>query len=512
MPTPSSQIKLLKNVDIKNDYVNTFLFDTVIAQENFFTLKAITTKGNLSYVRKEGNVIRYDGDVDDVRDISYLMFKNDDYSTKWFYAFVTDVKWVGRNVVNIEFEIDVMQSWWFELNIKSCYVEREHVSNDSVGLHRLDEGLNVGQVTVNSMEEIDDIKDIVIIIGTTIDPTERDSQTNKFVDVQGDIYSYLYSGLSLFQVTKSQLNLIIEQFALEGQSDGLKVIFTVPRNMVADYDPTTFRLDAPIPVKVTYPVTPAYVIDGYSPKNNKLKVFPYNFIEVINNQGGSVNYRYEDFNLSGGNMLFEYTCGLAPNPTIMLRPQDYNGIYEAYNEGISLSGFPLCSWTSDLYNNWKAQNQVSNALGIGQGALSLGTGVATGNIIGAFAGIQSIASSIGSFYEKSILPNPLSGSTSGSDSIASETLTFTFLKKSVRYETAKVIDNFFTRFGYKVNELKVPNLSSRVNWNYIKCSETNIFGDINGNDLKKINDIFKNGVTFWHNDVVGNYSLSNPTI
>ena len=67
-------------------------------------------------------------------------------------------------------------------------------------------------------------------------------------------------------------------------------------------------------------------------------------------------------------------------------------------------------------------------------------------------------------------------------------------------------------FGYKVNKLEIPNTKSRRYYNYIKTIDANIVGNIPSNDLSAIKGIFDKGVTIWHTDQVGDYSLNNSEV
>ena len=89
-------------------------------------------------------------------------------------------------------------------------------------------------------------------------------------------------------------------------------------------------------------------------------------------------------------------------------------------------------------------------------------------------------------------------------------LTFTPYKMSIKEEYAKIIDNFFSMFGYKVNVVKVPNITGRTNWNYVKTIDCNFTGDIPQEDLNIIRSAFNNGITLWHNaSTMYNYGNSN---
>ena len=86
---------------------------------------------------------------------------------------------------------------------------------------------------------------------------------------------------------------------------------------------------------------------------------------------------------------------------------------------------------------------------------------------------------------------------------------------SIKREYAIVIDRYFSRFGYKVNEVKTPNLNSRTQFNFIKVGGTDelVHGNIPASDLEKINQIFRKGVTIFHNySNIGDYTISNTIV
>ena len=84
---------------------------------------------------------------------------------------------------------------------------------------------------------------------------------------------------------------------------------------------------------------------------------------------------------------------------------------------------------------------------------------------------------------------------------------------SIKIEYLKIIDEFFNMFGYKVNEVKIPNLYGRTNWNYVKTIDCNFEGDIPQVDLNIIKTMFNKGVTLWHNpSSMYNYDATNNII
>lgn len=92
---------------------------------------------------------------------------------------------------------------------------------------------------------------------------------------------------------------------------------------------------------------------------------------------------------------------------------------------------------------------------------------------------------------------------------------FSFREMRVKTEYLKVIDDYFTRFGYAIRKLEMPNITGRQNWNYVEIasSEEIGYGDVPNKYMDIINNACRRGVTIWHNHAnVGNYSLNNNIV
>lgn len=81
---------------------------------------------------------------------------------------------------------------------------------------------------------------------------------------------------------------------------------------------------------------------------------------------------------------------------------------------------------------------------------------------------------------------------------------------AIKPEYARAIDEFFTRFGYKVNRYKVPETTSRRLFNFVKTVDCRITGDLPDNAVKVIEGAFNAGITLWHQPgKVGRYEEKN---
>ena len=231
-----------------------------------------------------------------------------------------------------------------------------------------------------------------------------------------------------------------------------------------------------------------------------------------NNQGASAEYRFEDF--STAKCTFKIKGCLTPGCSVRMYPENYKNKVVYYEEGLNDGKYPIGSFTSDMYTNWLTQNGVNVPVSIASSAFTTLVGAATGNPVAVGGGIIGIASSIGQVYEHKKIPPQFEGNiNAGEVNYASGHADFSFHTLTIKEEYAKICDDFMSMFGYKVNELKIPNITSRTTWNYIKTIECNIIGDIPQSDLIEIKNIFNAGVTFWHDpSKFLDYSQSNTVV
>lgn len=569
---PNSKIRLLKT-PIELDEKNQLTFASLTAQTNYFLGLTYLEEDDATYVRKD-NVIRFPTDptgttYEDLLKYNYCMYQNTSYDSKWFYAFITGIKYVNDGMSEITIETDVMQTWKFDIIYKTSYVEREHVSDDTIGLHTYPEGLETGEyINVETSSSTAIGSDISICVATS-----KHINADKTVSTpNGKLVNGIYQGLdfAIFsdypnysgcKVKETAVNLYMFYFAnTTGVSqDDIVDIFMIPTSIIgSNYTEVEYQYDSgTVPFKVKFLTSTSSEIlletyllkdnknlaGSYVPHNNKLLCYPYRYLLASNGTGQDVVYNWEDFTHSNTDHITFKTYGdLTPNCSIKLVPQNYKGIVDNFEEAINYSKYPTCSWIYDAYTNWLTQNGVNNAirsvgglLKIGSGAMTIKSGISgfnegiakdSSSILN--QGLSNISSGGGSIggglrdifsvameqYQHSFDANQSRGNVNSGD--INFTLTknnIQFYKMSIKPEYARIIDNIFSKFGYKVNTMKVPNFESRTNWNYIKTIDINLLGDIPQADMQKIKDIFNNGITFWHNpSTFLDYSQSNTIV
>lgn len=111
------------------------------------------------------------------------------------------------------------------------------------------------------------------------------------------------------------------------------------------------------------------------------------------------------------------------------------------------------------------------------------------------------------------LPDTIVSCNDGTFNMYDDNRYISFYRMKICCEFEELLADTFATSGYTVKRVKVPNLRSRLRYNYIKTVGANIVGSINQDDLARIKAIFNNGVTFWHYNTVNfkpyDYSLEN---
>lgn len=536
---PNSTIKLLTNCPLDNTYDHTIYFTSASAQTSYF--ESLTKYGYLeySYVR-QNRTLKVQAPVGaNLYDCNYIMFKNTSFENKWFYAFIIHVEYVNNLTWEIQFELDVMQSWMFDYELEQCFVEREHSATDTIGDNLVPENLEIGDYISEGISKCIDGDDtsqssslldpLSLVFACTFD--------ENFQDYKGGFYSGVYSGLSykVFDIpqnpTQTQINDLltaVETWLSQAtpKISGIVCSFLIPTCMV------TTRTSPHPPRTNQFYKTKAYTdIDGYTPKNKKLFTYPYNFLYCTNFQGQSVAYHYEYFNVDLSHpdwCQFYLTGDFSPNPSVVLVPLGYKMDNDAnYDEKLVLTGFPQVPFSTDVFKAWLANgagDTVVNAIssvghsaitgavagGVIGGVAGAGAGAVPGALLGAGVGVAHALVSVG---EKLYQP-PQAHSGAGSVTMAvTHMLDFGFMKKHIRAEFARIIDDYFNMYGYATHRCKIPNTHVRPHWTYTKTIGCCIVGSVPADDMKKICNIYNTGITFWRNgNEVGNYSLDNRPV
>ena len=530
----NSQIILAKNINLDRDYINVLNY----TEQQMLALcreKQVASSNNFSFIRTQGT-IWVDFNYSDCLQSNYIAFQNPDYSNKWFFAFIDDVIYKGNKNVEIKYTIDAWSTWFSLVNLKKCFIVRQHVLDDTIGLHTIPENLDVGQIIADrdyTSNIIGAESYFYFVISCNYDPANntRHAGVGVYADYpQGTMWFAWLVNRTSYSTTIDEISQWIQDVTSASHSADITGMYAMPYqafNLVGDIDATTHKVligagrklqDTEVFSKSNY-----RQFSDFQAKNGKCYVYPYSFCRVTNNMGSYNDYKIEDFkeydvndNLTD-NMTFEFIGVPCISYSGKLRPKHYQGILNNEDESLPLGKYPVLSWASDSFTNWVTQNAINLGVNIFNTAVNSTNQFMNGNNIGGVTSIaSSVGSMIGSINQASMLPNTPQGNVNAGDvSFLFNTNRFKFLHMRPKTEYLQIIDDYFTRFGYKINRLEIPNIAGRSHWNYIEIgsSEEIGTGEIPTKFMEIINNACKKGVTIWHNhSEIGNYNLNNTIV
>ena len=529
---PNSTIEIFGDVSLSPGQEDTLYFASTSAKDTYFNgITKLMTLTNQSYTRKDRGFIRVEATMAQLYHACYMRFKNTSFENKWFYAFIISVDYVNNVTVEIQFEIDTMMTWMGAFTLAQCFVERQHTVGDQIGDNIADEGIPCGDYKYEFVTSSGYIgsNGFWYCLATTYDPSNITQVLN------GEEYGGIYSGVKyMYTNSVSTLNGWLADLTIGGQASGIVGVSIVPYSFITDAGEP--------PVEKSQAFTKPYTdLDGYVPKNNKMFCYPYKSIQVTNLEGNFGEFRYEFFSGNSAQFTFIGVTGLQSE--IVCEPINYKGVQENITEKISMSDFPMCSYAIDSFLAYLAENKSSIAANVISSAGSIAAGLATGGasnammMAGASASMQgvtqqyigarnmqtgvgmanNILGQLGTMMDYARKP-PQAGGTQGTSALfgrptGRQKKDFWFCGKTITRNYAIMIDNYFTMFGYKVNQVLVPNMNARPHFTYVKTADCVVHGNIPADDCRIIEDMFNRGVRFWKNhNNIGDYTLNNaPT-
>lgn len=595
VPLSGTNIRLLSNVPFSNDYKNTRWFDTKASQENYFTSKPVVhSMSQANFQRIDGyHYVAVNENIDDLWGTNYLMFQNAQYNNKWFYAFVTKLEYVQKNATKVHFQIDVFQTWKFDMNFKPSFVVREHCklwnADGSPVINTIDEGLNYGveydTVYAKHFELNEGYRWLVMVTKTPVHTEGEKGIDPSYIGVPQPLSYYVVPfkgnktptillGSNDYVVTQptrilkelytneKATNNIVSLFVSEHiglsvdvrlSSGGTPDVMTINHSnatvsSVVIQDSSLYMLHIKglenFNAKVTSVSEDKYA--SYTkPKESKLLMYPYTVLVLDDFRGSRMEYKNEYIEEKGIKITTKGSLGVTNKvsygidrystrgtETVYQKTNNEHALFNTSSNDIPIINDMLTAFLQGNKNSIENQkssilfngsmNAVSNGLSmlgslpknpvapvdplaLAQGAVNMTQGV--GNTVLELQGIEAKQQDIAN------MPPQIGkmGSNTSYD-YGNGYSGIWVIKKQIKPEYQEILGNFFNMFGYKVNRVKTPNFHTRKYWNYVETKNCNITGNFNNNDLQELKAVFDNGITFWHTDDIGNYSLENEVL
>ena len=558
---PETVVRLLSNVPLSLNETNQLWFDTVTAQQTYFSGKVSRTYNQFTYQRKERNYVAVETNAELLYNVNYMMFQNSNFANKWFYAYVTGIEYKNHNTSWVYYEIDPFQTWLFELNFKQSFIEREHTprynADGTPVINTIDEGLNYG----SEYKIIDDSSyknygDTIFILVTSKDYLHKlpDGLERPFPENIGNVpqgffnyifpislsgyKEYTYKNFSLMSWAEfyDKLN---QDTAFVGKVVNLTLLDFVPLNVSVDNANANItnmdnvslynaRNDLGLTGSILYindgAFTPSVIDCGnkYSSFPNyaesKLLMYPYSYTKVTDMRGNEFDIKNE--HITGQDLKFSVRGSIAPQCKTAYEVVNYKDKTNLL-DGIINNNVSSMAIIDDYTAAYLQGNQNVLMTGAAVNVVSSIASIVGNSMIGNIGG--AVSSGVGGITDilmlnakmKDIDNHPSNLRNQGNNynfDFANKYTGIRIIKYTVTDEYQKILTDFFKMYGYKVNRVKVPNLHTRQSWNYVKTVDCTIVANIPQDDLNSIKQMFNKGITLWHNTDVGNYNLSNNEI
>lgn len=520
---PQTELRLYSGVKWDNAYKHVRLYKStldLLAHLEQWRVYPSTQLDELAPIRVGSYEVKVPFNEMTAMNINYLAFRNLPYSDEWSFCFVTDVLYKSPYTTQIKFELDIFQNNFYKCSIKPCFVEYQHIkkSDDVIGGNLIPIAIETGEPIVAEYSAYQ-------LNGWHICAYVTEGTTGK--DFEGAVVNNVYRAASLGHMAidnggEEWANKLIKAYNDEGKVDAILSLFMSPQLCINAKDGGN---EANKIISIT-----DNFFEGYKPKNNKLYSYPWCYVLADNNEGQTAIYKFELSNRSDNSIDFKIKGCINTLPQTIMYPSQYKGNTLNYTDGMVNSSFPMCAWSSDTFRAWVAQNKSTLGLSAMSSAINIARGVATGAASAAalpFTGgasmagvsgadkqisgsVQSTLALIAEVSDKERQPATAHGKVLSENINAALNITgISFYTMTCKREFAEIADSFFDAYGYPINKITTPLLNSRSSWNFLKTQNCGFSGAVEMSQLSSLRSIFDNGVTLWHTDDVGNYSLSN---
>lgn len=453
-----------------------------------------------TYQRANRDFIRVQDKADQLREYDMMCFSNSE--GRYIFCRIEEVEFINPNTVDIYYTIDYMQTYIDVCNFGKCWVEREMVENDWNGNNPnleniLEEGIETGPKirgwVTNSIGELFAGRKVIVL-------SALNREAQPFVNsgwTSGDFtFPHALNEWEFTSGTFDVLGEIIARYAEKGVLDAIVGVYLVPT--IGQQETTSIGINW-------------QNINGYKPVNAKCWSSEFVHWSLSNGMGEETQLKAEY--LQNENSI-DFTiwsdfCGGTGGSFIYPRNYEYEvgtALTESMSWGLFMPWNCQVPYAGSGYYNWLGQNAGS----IGAGILG---DVIAGGITGAFispnpagviagAGIgvgKSILSATGKMRDSYVAPAYMMapGKSSGMAWFL-HMAKFDLHMVSPTRGALKSIDNYLSKFGYRVNMFKKPNVNTRPKWNYVKTVGAVCRGLFGKKAQEFMQSLMDNGVTFWH--------------
>lgn len=508
--------------------------------------------GNLMGTMEETSFQRADGFFiirADHKDIPYyklmqcdtVVYKNEETdSAFWIFGNILSVDWRNPDCSFVSFKIDHFMTYQNMIDWDStyAYIEREHVKEDWASdagnplftNNGPGEDFNVVPDTpFYHWEKV--YKPNKVLVSSPYDSNAKPTFTGR--EVGG-----LYTSLNTVNYEASGANSFFSKVAEDKDASINNIVDVqgIPDEFIRAINGTPQEYTEKIPGVHKANIT-TFPIEY---NNSKCWSAPYVTIRLMTSDGTSLDFAPQWL----GNDVGDYDVKIK----ITGAGKQFGGAAVTLDNNagafdwktwqdftVMLTELPKCPWTADGYTDWSAVNRIPNMikalaaisggfmgmLGVGGNANSgrsqltaqgseAGAGFVAGQAAaGAVNQLWDTASTLATMYQTNQSHKATGATVNGGNragnpifDIGQDAWGFKIVYYTVQNYIMRSIDQFFDRFGYRVNVLKKLERENRPIWTFIKTAECHVAVNTGVPYVSEmaINQMFNSGVTMWKLD------------
>lgn len=490
---PETEVYLFESTGV--DRQNQPYFTSQAAKIAWYTSHIYHRFEEYSYQRENKESIRVGKDPDLLRRCDMMAFRTSS-TNRWVFCRVEEIEFVNPNTTEISYSVDYMQTYIEDIKFGKCFVEREHVVGDWAGSYPnfgwlQPEGLETGRLKRTLLATQEDQTKITEFALVILSAYNIDGEPLYQIKSQNNYPSGL--NMIAFDIPKngriSGLETMLERYEEKGidLKSAIAGAFVVPVEYLTGSVEKTLTLPNPWPN-----------VDGYTCLNAKCFSSEFFRLEISNRRGNEQELAPEMFSETG-NIILRYKSNFAQGSGgAILYPANYGG--NPMDFGVIRYDDVQAPFVTDTFASWLSGNLTNIAASVvGDVLQGARTGSAAGPKGAAIGGLAGAITSFAKLYDKSKDPAAIGGQISGHTlEIVMNNYAFSINWVHPYAVNMECIDKFFSWYGYRINEIKVPNVNTRPKWNFVKTNGAVCRGPFTKKAQQEMQENMDNGVTFWH--------------
>lgn len=545
---PNSDVRLLSAPLTYGDG-NQLDFASLAAQTAYFTGLTGITYNDCTYQRKD-RYIRVPALADTLYQYNYCTYTN--FNGKRIYAFITKIEFINQNCSHVHIRTDVFQTWMFDFTFKQCLVVREHTPTDNFMDHTLPENIiDTPAREVNRMnaleyslrnqtvEQFDANYRVLIVCSEAVAALGGGGTVGQVR------FGAVPAGCYYYGVERAHVRDALDALTVAGKIDTILTMYCVPIGGLSWVSLITTPFNVWLALDSRYSMTNMPMATEYTSlsyfgnniRNKKCLLYPYHYYRLHNGAGQGIDLEPQRFGATTIYIKswFDGNCA----PSVVAMPAQYDTTGSGDNWGgatnpefqINYANFPDVPYTVDVYERYLAENRAMLQYqtqkwildtGINAAKTAAGAGFmpdlmtenapsgAESGAMGLYSTAMEMQRFMANLSDLQRKPDVVKGAPSGSADMLAGNAGIWLSEYCIRPEYLRIVDQYFTAYGYKVNVFKTPQFNSRPNHNYLQTDGCDIEGHMPQDDADELCAMFNAGLTVWHNpSTFGNYTPNN---